>query len=235
MTIEPRLDIIGAALADPSRCRILCELMDGRAFTNKELACAANVSPQTASGHLRQLELAGLTQSLKSGRFVYHRIADPNVAETLERLASLSPTSHLVRSDRKTEDTRRARCCYNHLAGRLGVLMTQRLIDLDVLIVRDETVLPGPRYISFLSDIGVEPPLPGSEKPVAKLCLDWTERRHHISGPLAIVILEHAFEENWLKRRVGSRALTISDAGFSALDRWFGINRDMIAGTACSN
>lgn len=70
MAIEPRLDIIGAALADPSRCRILCELMDGRAFTNKELACAADISPQTTSAHLKQLEMAGLTSSLRSGRHV---------------------------------------------------------------------------------------------------------------------------------------------------------------------
>ena len=95
MTIEPRLDIIGAALADPSRSRILCEMMDGRAFTNKELACAANVSPQTASAHLKQLEQAGLTASLRSGRHVYHRIANAEVAAILEGLAQLSPTEHL--------------------------------------------------------------------------------------------------------------------------------------------
>ena len=89
MAIEPRLDIIGAALADPSRSRILCELMDGRAFTNKELACAADVSPQTASAHLKQLEMAGLTSSLRSGRHVYHRIAGADVAQVLEGLASL--------------------------------------------------------------------------------------------------------------------------------------------------
>ncbi len=98
MNLQPRLDITGAALADPSRSRILCELMDGRAFTNKELACAANVSPQTATAHLRQLERAGLTASLRSGRHIYHRIANAEVAAILERLAQLSPTDHLSRS-----------------------------------------------------------------------------------------------------------------------------------------
>ncbi|WP_170481174.1 ArsR/SmtB family transcription factor [Ruegeria arenilitoris] len=133
MAIEPRLDIFGAALADPSRSRILCELMDGRAFTNKELACAADVSPQTASAHLKKLENAGLTSSLRSGRHIYHRIATAEVAQVLEVLASLSPTDHLSRSGQAATDTLRARSCYNHIAGRLGVLMKERLIALDVL------------------------------------------------------------------------------------------------------
>ena len=89
MTTEPRLDIIGAALADSTRSRILCEMMDGRAFTNKELACAADVSAQTASAHLKHLEAAGLSSSLRSGRNVYHRIASAEVAGVLEALQFL--------------------------------------------------------------------------------------------------------------------------------------------------
>ena len=122
MTIEPRLDIIGAALADPSRSRILCELMDGRAFTNKELACAANVSPQTASAHLKQLEQAGLTASLRSGRHVYHRIANAEVAVILEGLAQLSPTDHLLRPGQIGTDTRQARSCYKESTVKCGAV-----------------------------------------------------------------------------------------------------------------
>ncbi len=230
MAIEPRLDIIGAALADSSRSRILCELMDGRAFTNKELACAADVSPQTASGHLKQLESAGLTASLRSGRHVYHRIATAEVAQVLEGLASLSPTDHLSRSGPAATDTLRARSCYNHIAGRLGVLMKERLISLDVLILRDDAVMAGSHYLAFLEDLGIEPLSVSSGKPPAKLCLDWTERRHHISGQLATALMKKFFEEQWLQRRTGSRALTITDNGFDALDRWFGLSRQAIDG-----
>ncbi|WP_282153081.1 ArsR/SmtB family transcription factor [Ruegeria atlantica] len=116
MAIEPKLDIIGAALADPSRSRILCELMDGRAFTNKELVCAAEVSPQTTSAHLKQLEVASLTASLRSGQHVYHWVASADVARVLEGLATLSPTDHLSRPGQIATDTQRARSCYNHIA-----------------------------------------------------------------------------------------------------------------------
>lgn len=225
MTIEPRLDIIGAALADPSRSRILCELMDGRAFTNKELACAACISPQTASAHLKQLERAGLTTALRSGRHVYHRIANADVAATLEGLALLSPTDHLSRPGQPDADTPRARSCYNHIAGRLGVLMTERLIARDLLIVRDDAILTGPRYQAFLGDIGIDVPFGGSDKPPAKLCLDWTERRHHISGPLATATMQKFLKAKWLERRTGSRALIVTDDGFDALERWFGLKR----------
>jgi len=225
MTIEPRLDVIDAALADPSRSRILCELMDGRAFTNKELACAANVSPQTASAHLKQLEHAGLTASLRSGRHVYHRIANAEVAAILEGLAQLSPTEHLSRPGQLGADTRQARSCYNHIAGKLGVLMTDRLIALNVLTVCDGTISAGTRYCAFLDDIGIEVPLGGTGEPPAKFCLDWTERRAHISGPLATAIMQKFLEAHWLERCTGSRALNIIANGLDALEGRFGLTQ----------
>jgi DNA-binding transcriptional ArsR family regulator len=225
MTIEPRLDIIGAALADPSRSRILCELMDGRAFTNKELACAARVSPQTASAHLKHLEGAGLTASLRSGRHVYHRIANADVAAVLEGLAQLSPTDHLSRPGQPDADTPRARSCYNHIAGRLGVLMTDRLVGLHVLNTRDDAISRGPRYQAFLNDVDIKVPLGDIGKPPAKICLDWTERRHHISGPLAIAVMQRFLDAHWLERVTGSRALIITADGFDALERWFGLTQ----------
>lgn len=228
MTIEPRLDIIGAALADPSRSRILCELMDGRAYTNKELACAANVSPQTATAHLKQLERASLTASLRSGRHVYHRIANAEVAAVLEGLAQLSPTDHLLRPGQTGTATRQARSCYNHIAGRLGVLMTGRLISHNVLVVRDDAISAGPRYHTFLNGIGIENPLRSVRQSPAKLCLDWTERRHHISGPLATAIMLKFLEAQWLERRTGSRALNVTTDGFAALERCFGLTQQDI-------
>lgn len=225
MHLEPRLDIIGAALADPSRSRMLCELMDGRAFTNKELACAAQISPQTASGHLRQLEGAGLTVSLRSGRHVYHRIANHEVARILETLAGLSPIDHLSRGQRSASSHHLARCCYNHLAGRLGVLITERLVTLNVLSLHEDSLSPGPAYSDFMRNLGMAPPRPSSGKPVAKHCLDWTERRHHLSGPFANALLQTCLDEHWLMRQQGSRSLIITNEGWQAFHRWFGIDR----------
>ncbi len=217
MRSEPRLDIIGAALADPSRARILCELMDGRAFTNKELSCAANIAPQTATAHLKQLERAGLTTSLRSGRHVYHRIANARVASVLENLSTLVPDDHVRRAAKPDPGVLLARCCYNHLAGRLGVWITDNLLDTGVLQLAHGALAPGPRYQPFLTDFGLDPPRVAAHRPTAKLCLDWTERRHHISGPLGIAILQKALDENWLARRQFSRALTITPKGIAAL------------------
>ena len=228
--MEPRLDIVGAALADPSRLRILCELMDGRAFTNKELACAAGVRPQTASAHLKQLEATGLTVSLRSGRHVYHRISGQPVAETLEKLAGLSPRDHLsrFRSKRtKTPDAFRARSCYDHIAGRLGVLVTQRLATTGVLRIEGDSVSPGARFCMFADELGIEVPCRADGRPV-KLCLDWTERRHHISGPLATALLRRSLASGWLKRCTGSRALAITDTGYETFGRWFALDRKLI-------
>lgn len=232
MTTEPRLDIIGAALADASRSRILCEMMDGRAFTNKELACAADVTAQTASVHLKHLEAAGLTASVRSGRNVYHRIANADVAAVLEALAGLSPTDHLSRAKNRTlpkADAMRARSCYNHIAGRLGVLVTERMIALDVLHLELEAVSIGSKGEAFFHNLEITiPRLDNLQKPVVKLCLDWSERKHHISGPLATAFMNKSLEMKWLERRVGSRALAITAVGYEVFSRELNLTRELI-------
>ena len=232
MTTDPRFDIIGAALADPSRSRILCELMDGRAFTNKELACAAQITPQRASGHLKQLQAAGLTASLRCGRCVYHRIASEEVAQVLEGLACRSPRDHLDRASRRAlpgAGAMRARSCYNRIAGQLGVLLTQRMLAMRVLDWQGDGLCAGAGAEAFFARLGVAvPTAPGRSKPVVKPCLDWTERKFHISGPLAAALMEHCFANRWLCRKTGERALDISSAGYAVFERDFGLERQQI-------
>jgi len=235
MMTEPRLDIIGSALADVTRSRILCEMMDGRAFTNKELAFAANVTAQTASVHLKHLKNAGLTSSLRSGRNVYHSIASAEVAEVLEALATLSPTDHLHRAKNRNlpnADTMRVRSCYNHIAGRLGVLITEQLISMDVLRIDGDGLSLGDEAKAFFRKLEIDVPRVASRsKPIVKLCLDWTERKNHISGPLATALMNKSLEMNWIERRTGSRALTITTLGYEVFARDFNLTRDQIDGT----
>ncbi|MCV6585912.1 MAG: ArsR family transcriptional regulator [Marinibacterium sp.] len=226
MQTEPRLDQIGAALADPSRARILCLLMDGRAHTNKELASRSGVTPQTATAHLQKLQANGLTTALRSGRHVYHRIASAEVAGVLETLGQLAPPDHLP--DHLTgragpaARVQLARSCYNHIAGRLGVQMADRLLDLQVLTLSGDTTRPGPAFATWIAGIGLEF-VPKGTGPVAKLCLDWTERREHLSGPLATALMRHALDRGWMARDRDSRALILSDAGRAAFGRAFGL------------
>lgn len=221
MTLNPRLDILGSALADASRARMLCELMDGRAFTNKELAAAAGVTPQTASAHLRKLEEAGLIVAERSGRCIYHRIARSQVAEALETLATLAPCDHLYRAQQRKGARAKmldARSCYDHLAGRLGVLITKALLVRGDLVRDGAGFLPqpSPRW----AKLGVD--LTG-RVPLARPCLDWTERKQHVAGPVGRQILTQALERNWLQRRRAERGLIVTREGAEALHQILGI------------
>ena len=232
MRTEPRLDIIGSALGDPSRARILCELMDGRAFTNKELAAAAGIAPQTATAHLKQLEASGLTRSLRSGRHIYHQLAGEEVAVALEALAGLSPTDHISRGQGrkgKVGNALNARSCYNHIAGKLGVLMAERLLVMNVVqLNKDGAIVVGDRCEAFCRDFGIDLLPATTRRPQVKLCLDWTERRHHISGQLATAILQKSLAAHWLVRETGSRALFATPEGRGVFERMFGLDLDSV-------
>lgn len=225
MTLSAKFELIGAALANERRARILCVLMDGRAFTNKELALAAGVAEPTATAHLRHLADADLTVSMRSGRSIYHRLASVEVAELLERLGGLTPQPYLHRARRNSGNAELlgARSCYNHIAGRLGVLMLDALIDRRVVAVGQEAVTlaqPG-----FFEALGLQP-LP-RDRPAARLCLDWTERRPHLSGPLGTALMAHALKSDWL-RRGAPRVLHLTDRGYEAFSRHFDLTREEI-------
>lgn len=226
MTLTPRLDIIGAALGDQSRARIICALMDGRAHTGKELAIAVGIAPNTASGHLQRLRDAGLILAERNGRTVYHRIASAEVADLLERMSVLSPPDHLHRPARRGEEgIRGARTCYNHIAGRLGVMIADQLLATGVLVQSDGIVMVGPARADVLVRLGLRNAA-ADGKIQARTCLDWTERRPHLSGPLAVDLLEVCLRENWLNRRPGSRVLDVTNAGRDAFLAHFAIPFD---------
>ncbi|WPZ35060.1 winged helix-turn-helix domain-containing protein [Thalassobaculum sp. OXR-137] len=225
MTLSAKFELIGAALANESRARMLCALMDGRAFTNKELALAAGVSEPTATAHLRQLAEAGLTVSMRSGRSVYHRLASAEAANLLERLGGLTPQPYLHRARRSpgNADLLVARSCYSHIAGRLGVLLLDALVARGAIVLEGESVtLARP---AFFASLGLSMPRAGPE-PV-RLCLDWTERRPHLSGPLGAALMDHALRSGWLSRGA-PRVLTVTEPGYAALHTHFGLTREDI-------
>ena len=213
MTPMPRLDILGAALADPTRARMLCTLMDGRAFTNKELACDAGVTAQTATAHLARLRDAGLITTIKSGRCVYHRIAGKDVADLLEHLSALTPRDTVLRPNghaRLPREICSARCCYSHMAGRLGVDLCDALVRAGAVdVTRDQVIVDLPRLRAL-------PGLEGGTADSAKLCLDWTERMPHLGGALGRAICDLAFAYGWIVRDAQPRVLLVTPAGTAA-------------------
>lgn len=211
----PRLDITGHALANASRARMLCAMMDGCAWTNKELAADAGITAQTASVHLHLLAQAGLIAQQQSGRCLYHRIAGPEVAAMLEHVAGLTPLDHLARGQRAKAGTLAPlRCCYNHLAGAVAVTLCTALIAQGALRRDGEgmTAQPSPLW----RGLGVD--LPDGATPVAvKPCLDWSERRDHLGGAMGRAILDHALAHDWMRPAGPRRGLRLTARGQAAL------------------
>lgn len=210
-----------AALADPAREAILAALADGRALPAGELASAAGVSPQSASAHLQRLVDVGFLTVWKQGKFRYYRLANENAAEIIEALANFaqSAASKAPRSRAASPELRYARCCYNHLAGALGVELGALLERRGYVRIEADTAElteAGRRWAEaqgFLAGVRRE------SQPDLRLCLDWTERRHHLAGHLPSNILHALLEEGRL-RRGPQRVLYLTVAGrawFAAL------------------
>jgi hypothetical protein len=180
------------------------------------LAYAARVSPQTASSHLGKLADARLLQVCKQGRYRYYRLASPLVAQMLEavmvvaadRLPRLRPSS------KTAEELRAARTCYDHLAGRLGVALTEALEARGFIIMEPEGAEVTPQGMDFFAELGIEiDKLSKSRRPFCRLCLDWSERRYHVAGRLGALLLKFCLEHRWLERCSNGRALRITEVG----------------------
>jgi DNA-binding transcriptional ArsR family regulator len=225
---------IGMLVGEPARAAILGALMDGRAFTATELSRVAGVTPQTANSHLARLTSANLVAVQKQGRHRYHRLARPEVARMLEGIMqiasddSLAPKRKVVTGPRDVA-MQRARTCYDHFAGRLGVAIADNLVAEGVVELGSESGLLTEHGTAFLSQCGIEVSdehltKRKSSRPVCRPCLDWSERRPHIAGKLGVAICTHYFDKGFVRRRKGTRALEITPAGARALREMFGIS-----------
>ena len=218
----------GALLGDPARAAMLTALLDGRALTATELARAARITPQTASGHLAKLTSRGLVAVVAQGRHRYHRLASPAVAVLLETVMALELRPALIAAPvavgPRDRDLRRVRTCYDHLAGELAVALADRLIGRGHLELGVEGAAVTAAGAAFLGGIGVA--LPAVTRDRARFCrpcLDWTERRPHVGGTVGAALLDACLAHRWLRRREGTRALALMPAGELAFRTHFGI------------
>ncbi len=224
------LDIarVGALMGDPSRASMLMALMSGEALTAGELAFRAGVALPTASGHLAQLVDGGLLAVAKQGRHRYYRLAGPAVAHAVETLSDLA--IQVFPSPRRVmpEDAplRRARTCYDHLAGRLGVAVAEGLVGRRVLRRTDEGLALVRRGSgeALLHSWGIEVArLEGARRPVVRSCIDWTERRPHLAGSLGAAIVDRFLDTGWIRRRRDDRAVTVTPLGQRRLREELGV------------
>ena len=218
----PQMAEIAALVGDPARANILGALFDGRALTATELSYAASVSPQTTSGHLAKLTQARLLTVVKQGRHRYYRLATPLVAqmmETIMAVASESPPRYRPRSPRE-DALRLARTCYDHFAGRLGVAIADSLCARGHVILGDDGGQVTETGFAFLSELGAQFSKP-SRRPFCRHCLDWTERRPHLSGMVGASIAIRCFDLGWVERERAQRALRITPKGREGFRRFF--------------
>lgn len=213
----PNIATIAALIGDHARAQALTALMDGRALTATELADVAGLTRQTMSTHLAQLVDAGLLAVAPQGRHRYFRIADAQVAATLETL--MAATAVRPRTGPGDAALRRARVCYDHLAGELGVLVHDRLSAAGAFTLAHGTMALTDQGHASIARLGIVPP-PATRRPLCRSCLDWSERRDHLAGTLGAALLARFEALGWASRVPHSRALAVSAAGEAALRTW---------------
>jgi DNA-binding transcriptional ArsR family regulator len=212
----PNIVRIAALIGDTSRSEILTALLGGQALTATELAEVANIAKQTVSGHLSLLVEAKLLAVEKQGRHRYFRLADDDVAQLMESLLGVAYRAGALRlrSSPREPDLRKARVCYDHLAGDLGVLMFDAFRKRK-WIAHDESGLTLSRSgAQFCRELGID--LDGakeSRRPMCRTCLDWSARRHHLAGQVGAQLLQRYYELGWAKRRRGTRIVDFTPRG----------------------
>ncbi len=205
---------------------MILTLLGGDAIPAGELARRAGVSPSGASAHLKRLREGGLITQERAGRHRYFRLASPELAEALESLARVAPTRP-VSSFRESEGTRalkRARTCYDHLAGELGVGVADALVDRGVLARLDDAFALTDDGRRWFTAVGVDlDALAGSRRSFARACIDWSERRPHLAGSLGAAFADVFFARKWIRRLPGGRAVAVTPDGRAWLARELGL------------
>ncbi|MBD0690988.1 ArsR/SmtB family transcription factor [Streptomyces sp. CBMA123] len=235
------LAALAALLADPTRAAFCSALLDGRAWTAGELARSAGVAPSTASEHLSRLIAGGLLTEERQGRHRYVRLASPAVATLIEDLTvfaeaaagaighssgeSARPGPRTLREATRQSAEARARTCYDHLAGRLGVAVADALLDRGLVTDRAGLAITRRGHAWLAAQVIELPPRSGrpGARPVVRSCLDWTERRSHLGGALGAALCRAALDRAWVERIGSGRALRVTPDGGRALRELLGV------------
>jgi DNA-binding transcriptional ArsR family regulator len=229
MPADPNFAQTAALIGDPTRAAMLGALLGGRALTASELALGAGVTPQTASMHLARLVEGQLLRVVASGRHRYFQLAGPQVAQVLEALATIAPPARVtsLRESESARAVRFARTCYDHLAGTVGVALTERLIERELIAKSDETYQVTDIGWRWLEQQAIDVRRVGQgRRAAARACLDWSERRYHLAGAVGAAITDWLFARAWIVRAEGSRAVRLTEAGRAGFATEWGLRFD---------
>ncbi|WP_336992978.1 metalloregulator ArsR/SmtB family transcription factor [Bacillus toyonensis] len=227
MNVYPNISYIAKLIAEPTRAIILECLMNGQALPASELAYMAKVSHPTISSHLSKLVEGNLLNVEQHGRHRYYRLANQEVAEVLEKLGTIAPIAPVrsLRQSNQLRKVRNARTCYDHLAGELGVKVAEGLINRQLLTLKDGEYTVTEQGKKWFLKFGINIEKANTKRRIfAKPCLDWSERRYHISGWLGSELANLFFEQGWITKEEQSRAVHLTNEGEKALQDQLGID-----------
>jgi DNA-binding transcriptional ArsR family regulator len=221
----PDIARIAALFGDPARANMMVALGDGRALTATELAAEAGVTRQTASSHLARLTGSGLVTMQPQGRHRYFRVTDEEVAHAIESLMGLAQAKggRRTRTGPRDPALRHARSCYSHLAGELGVTLFNGLARRRWIELAGNDVSISASGRRNFTDFGIDlDDLASQRRPLCRICVDWSERRHHLAGSLGVALLSRITDLKWAKRENNSRIVRFTPQGEKALLSWLG-------------
>ena len=222
----PHISGIASLIGEPARAEMLTALLADRALTATELASIAGVSKATASSHLAKLRDAGLLAVQDQGRHRYFRLADRDVAQLLESLMGVAFRTGAVRlkSSPREPALRRARVCYDHLAGALGVQAFEALTAKQVFKSNATGLHITAAGLAWFAAFGVDVPAVTSQRRMmCRACLDWSERRHHLAGAWGSALLQRLFELGWARRIKDTRVVQFTPPGERAFQAAFDV------------
>jgi DNA-binding transcriptional ArsR family regulator len=213
---DPRVASVAALIGEPARAAMLCALLDGGERPAGELALLGTVAPNAASAHLAKLVAGGLIVARTEGRQRLFCLTGPNVARAVEALLAIAPPPKIVAlsQSRIAGDLRAARSRYDHLAGHLGVAVTEALVARGALVPDAQAYRLTGRGTDFFTSLDVDlESLHGTRRHFARQCLDWSERRPHLAGALGSALRSVFLQRSWVARKTGGRVLRVTPAG----------------------
>lgn len=224
MNASPNVAEVASILGEPSRSLILTSLMDGRFHTATELAYMAGIKQQTASFHLSKLLKANLITVEKHGRHRYYQLTDGEIAQTLESFLAIAcpPEIRSLKQSTQMKALKSGRTCYDHLAGELGVKLTQAMIQEGLIEKEEKEFVVTSKGETFFDEFGLNIlELRQKRRSFSRICLDWSERQHHLAGALGEAITIKFVELNWIEKHPSSRAVKVTEEGEFGLKKYF--------------
>jgi DNA-binding transcriptional ArsR family regulator len=224
--MENQFSQIASLIGDPVRSKILWALLDGRAYTATELAVYTDTSAPNISMHLTKLVNAGLLSVEHQGRHRYYNYSRPDVPYAIEAIANLLP-KEAAGSTKKVNDKpiRFCRTCYDHLAGKVGVLLAEALINHHFIAYEGENFFVTEAGDTWFNSLGISvDDLKKQKRAFARPCLDWSERKHHLAGSLGAALLNSMIADGWVRKEKGSRTMIVTSKGQQAFYEQFRID-----------